>query len=114
MLDRSAYAKNFENYFEWLMYVCAVVYVVPQGETKRDIQIAAGAISMFLGWINFSLFLKGFTSLGIYIIMAKRVFLTVCKVQYSNNYEWPVYIDLGSKRQLQHTSSKNTTHVLPE
>ena len=54
--------------------------MVPGGSKKTEIQIAAGAISVFLGWINVSLFLKRFSLFGIYIIMVKRVVLTVCKV----------------------------------
>ena len=74
------YLTEFENYIEWVMYISAVIYAVPAGSTKTDVQIAAGGISVFLGWINFSLFLKRFSLFGIYIIMAKKVFLTVCKV----------------------------------
>ena len=80
VLTKTEYVTQFDNYIEWVMYICAVIYVVPGGNTKTDVQIAAGAISVFVGWINFSLFLKRFSLFGIYIIMAKRVFLTVCKV----------------------------------
>ena len=80
----SDYIKDFENFIEWVMYISAVIYVVPGGNTKTDVQIAAGAISVFLGWINFSLFLKRFSLFGIYIIMVKRVLITVCKVGLNN------------------------------
>ena len=80
MLTKTGYTNDFENYIEWVMYICAVIYVVPGGSTKADGQIAAGAIAVFLGWINFSLFLQRFSLFGIYIIMAKKVILTVCKV----------------------------------
>ncbi|CAB3988863.1 transient receptor potential cation channel subfamily A member 1-like [Paramuricea clavata] len=80
VINQTNYMHDFENYIEWVMYTCAVIYVVPVGNTKADAQIACGATALFLGWINFSLFLKRFSLLGIYIIAAKRVFLTVCKV----------------------------------
>jgi hypothetical protein len=88
VLTTTGYINDFENYIEWMMYICAVIYVVPGGSTKADGQIAAGAIAVFLGWINFSLFLKRFSLFGIYIIMAKRVFLTVCKVCLSNVHHY--------------------------
>ncbi|XP_028391899.1 transient receptor potential cation channel subfamily A member 1-like [Dendronephthya gigantea] len=53
---------------------------MPIGSTKSYGQVAAGAVSVFFAWINFSLIMKRFLLFGIYIIMAKRVFLTVCKV----------------------------------
>ncbi|XP_028391797.1 transient receptor potential cation channel subfamily A member 1-like [Dendronephthya gigantea] len=79
-LSTANYIRDFENYIEWVIFICAVIYVVPGSSKKTEMQIEAGAISVFLGWINFSLFLKRFSLFGIYIIMAKRVFLTVCKV----------------------------------
>ena len=80
VLTKTSYLNEFENYIEWVMYICAVIYVVPGGSAKTDVQTAAGAISVFLGWINFSSFLKRFSLFGIYIIMARKVLLTVCKV----------------------------------
>lgn len=79
-MEKGDYRKDFENYIEWVVYVCALIYVVPAGSTKAEIQIATGVIATFLAWINFSLFLKQFSLFGIYIIMAKRIFITVCKV----------------------------------
>ncbi|XP_028391726.1 transient receptor potential cation channel subfamily A member 1 homolog isoform X2 [Dendronephthya gigantea] len=79
-LYAASYTKDFENYIEWVIFICAVIYVVPGGSTKTKVQITAGVISVFLGWINFSFFLKRFSLFGIYVIMAKRVFRTVCQV----------------------------------
>ena len=79
-LNKSDYHKDIDNYIEWVVYICALIYVVPATSTKGDLQIAAGVIAIFLGWINYSFFLKRFSLFGIYIIMAKRVFITVCKV----------------------------------
>ena len=79
-----AYFCSLDNYIEWLVYMCAVFYVVP-GERKGNLQIALGAISVFFAWINFSLFLKRFSLFGIYIIMAQKVFRTVCKVNVQLN-----------------------------
>ncbi|XP_028391903.1 transient receptor potential cation channel subfamily A member 1-like [Dendronephthya gigantea] len=74
------YLLDAGNLIELVMYICAVIYVAPGESTKTSGQIAAGAISIFLAWINFSLFLKTISSYGIYIVMAIKVFETVCLV----------------------------------
>jgi hypothetical protein len=55
------------------MYISSFVYFVPLTD-KTHVQIAAGAIAVFLAWVNFTLFLKMFSPLGIYIIMAKNFY----------------------------------------
>jgi hypothetical protein len=82
--NKTDYFIDFENYIEWVIYIGTVIYVLPGRSEKANEQIVAGAISIFLAWINFSLFLKRFSLFGIYIIMTKRVFLTVCKVCLKN------------------------------
>jgi hypothetical protein len=61
------------------MYISSVVYFVPLSD-KNHVQIGAGAIAVFLAWVNFTLFLQMFSPLGIYIIMAKKVFTSILKV----------------------------------
>ena len=61
------------------MYFAAFVYFIPLSG-KRNGQIQAGAIGVFLAWINLIWFLKRFSGFGIYIIMAKKVFITLLKV----------------------------------
>ena len=73
-----------DYYVQVAMYICATIYAVPGGSTKTNEQIAAGAISIFLSWMNFSLFLKAASSYGIYITMATRVFITVLRVCCEN------------------------------
>ncbi|XP_028392041.1 transient receptor potential cation channel subfamily A member 1-like [Dendronephthya gigantea] len=80
MLNVKDYLHDSENLIELVMYICAVIYVAPGGSTKTSGQIAAGAISVFLAWINFSLFLKTTSGYGLYIIMAIKVFKTVSMV----------------------------------
>ena len=61
------------------MYFCVFIFL-PHDE-KSDVQRQAGAIAIFLGWINFAWFLKLFPTYGIYIIMAKKIFITFLKVE---------------------------------
>ena len=67
---------------EWTAYICAIAYVIQSGQQKSSFQIASGAIAIFLSWINFIWFMKSFSLFGIYIIMAKKVFLSICKVSF--------------------------------
>jgi hypothetical protein len=73
------YLYDVANFVEWIMYISSFVYFVPLTE-KTHVQIAAGAIAVFLAWVNFTLFLKMFPPLGIYIIMAKKVLTSMLKV----------------------------------
>ena len=73
------YLHDVANFVEWIMYISSFVYFVPLLE-KNQMQIGAGSIAVFLAWINFTLFLKMFSPLGIYIIMAKKVFTSILKV----------------------------------
>ena len=73
------YFYDMNNYIELAMYVSAIVYLIPS-EKKSNSQIAAGAITIMLGWVNFAWILKMFSLFGIYVIMANKVFTTICKV----------------------------------
>ena len=61
------------------MHICVFVYL--ENDTKSNVQRQFGAVAIFLAWINFTYFLKRFQTYGIYIIMAKKIFLTFIKVR---------------------------------
>ncbi|CAB3985438.1 Hypothetical predicted protein [Paramuricea clavata] len=79
-LNGKEYFLHFDNYMEWTTYLCAIAYVIQSGQQKDSFQIASGAIAVFFSWINFIWFMKSFSLFGIYVIMAKKVFLSICKV----------------------------------
>ena len=70
-----AYIKQRTNHLELALYISTLIFFVPIWKKKTDVQWQAGAIGIFLAWIRFIWF-----TFGIYIIMVKRVFLTVLKV----------------------------------
>lgn len=82
IVNRKEYFYDLNNYIEWAMYTCAIVYVIQLDDQKSNLQRAAGAIALTLSWINFVWFLKMFSLFGIYIIMAEKVFITICKVSF--------------------------------
>ena len=73
------YLLDPNNYLKWLIYISALVYLIPPIKEKTDEQIQAGAIAVLLAWINFMWFFR-ILGLGIYIIMAKKVFVSLLKV----------------------------------
>lgn len=75
-----AYIKQRTNHLELALYISTLIFFVPIWKKKTDVQWQAGAIGIFLAWIRFIWFMKIFATFGIYIIMVKRVFLTVLKV----------------------------------
>ncbi|CAB4025237.1 transient receptor potential cation channel subfamily A member 1-like [Paramuricea clavata] len=79
-IDWTKYINNKNNLIEWVIYICTMIYVVQTGEQKSTLQVATGAIAVFFSWINLLWFLKMSSSFGIYIIMAMKVFTSVCKV----------------------------------
>ena len=62
------------------MYVSAVFYLIPLTKDKTEAQTEAGAIAVLLAWINYLWFYKSTPYVGIYIIMAKKVFTSFLKV----------------------------------
>ena len=71
---------DVNNYLEWAVYISAAVYLIPPNKQKTDQQIQAGAVAVLLAWINFIWFFKRLSLFGIYIIMAKKVFMSLLKV----------------------------------
>ena len=71
---------NANNYLEWAVYISAAVYLIPPNKQKTNEQIQAGAVAILLAWINFIWFFKRLSLFGIYIIMAKKVFMSLLKV----------------------------------
>ncbi|XP_028410681.1 transient receptor potential cation channel subfamily A member 1-like [Dendronephthya gigantea] len=76
------YIKEYglNNMLEWILYICTFVFLLPINEIKTKSQIEAGAISIFLAWINFIWFLKRLPIFGIYVVLTKKVFLSLIKV----------------------------------
>ena len=52
------------------------------GNQKYNLQIAAGGIAILFAWFDFIWFLKRYSLLGIYILMANKVFITLFKVRH--------------------------------
>ncbi|XP_076466512.1 transient receptor potential cation channel subfamily A member 1 homolog [Babylonia areolata] len=70
------------NLIEWTTYVTALLLVISFNDCQRETgyrytwQWSAGAVSVFLTWINLVLFIQKFPQLGIYVVMFTDVLST--------------------------------------
>ena len=97
------YFCTVSTYLELIMYLCVFTFLANDEKSNRQLQ--AGAIAIFLGWINFTWFLKRFPTYGIYIIMAKKVFVTFLKVP--NKVEHSVSIYNANQKVVNITCANN-------
>ena len=84
MIQRGRYFLKGNNYLEWTLYISTMVFMLDFLIDKDAITFNqkwnAGAISVFLTWINLLLFLTRFPYFGVYVEMFVEVFGTVLRV----------------------------------
>ncbi|KAJ8922148.1 hypothetical protein NQ315_004083, partial [Exocentrus adspersus] len=69
------------NLVTWLLYLSAVVMVVPIfGGTMYDLQFSCASFAVFLSWFNLLLLLQRFDQVGIYVVMFLEILQTLIKV----------------------------------
>ena len=74
------------NMLEWILYICTFVFLLPVHKTKNKWQIEAGAIAVFIAWMNFIWFLKRLPRFGIYVVLIYKVFISLLKVIFFVSY----------------------------
>ncbi|XP_048241787.1 transient receptor potential cation channel subfamily A member 1 homolog isoform X2 [Haliotis rufescens] len=83
---RTAYLSNLESYVEWVAYIFTFLLLLEFSECtvttgyRQDWQWSLGAFALFFSWIDLVLYLKAFTSLGLYVVMFQLVCWTFLKV----------------------------------
>ncbi|XP_048242568.1 serine/threonine-protein phosphatase 6 regulatory ankyrin repeat subunit B-like isoform X4 [Haliotis rufescens] len=83
---RAAYLSDLESYVEWVSYICTFLLLLEFSECttttgyRQEWQWSLGAFAVFFAWIDLVLYLKAFTSLGLYVIMFQLVCWTFLKV----------------------------------
>lgn len=85
MHRRLKYFNSVSAYLELAMYICVFIFI--PNDKKSNMQQQAGAIAVFLAWINFTWFLKRFQTYGIYIIMVNKILITFVKVKNHERLE---------------------------
>ena len=80
--QKLAYFFDFTHYLELTLYICTFCMVIPtlSNNDKSSVQFPTSVIAVFLGWINFLLYLQRFDFFGIYIVMFVEIFKTVIRV----------------------------------
>ena len=76
------YFKQASNYFEWILYVSVLDFMLPVGEEKSFMQFGFASFAVFFSWFNFIWFLRRVPDIGTYILALKQVFKTLMKVMY--------------------------------
>jgi len=57
-LQRIKYWKAITNYIEWVIYVSALVFVIPICACKAHYKPEAAAFSLFFAWLNLVLYFR--------------------------------------------------------
>ncbi|XP_068728378.1 transient receptor potential cation channel subfamily A member 1-like [Montipora capricornis] len=74
------YFLELTNTLEWIGYISALIYVLPNCDCKLGMKQETGAIALFFGWMNLILFLRRLSAYGQYVIMLTTMFVTLLKV----------------------------------
>lgn len=75
--EKFKYLLKIDNWMEWFLYMTSLVYMF-QYHQSSDNSVAATAI--FIAWVIFVLYLRRFSSFGIYIIMMTNIIRTLVKI----------------------------------
>ncbi|XP_067037370.1 transient receptor potential cation channel subfamily A member 1-like isoform X2 [Acropora muricata] len=75
--EKFKYLLKIDNWMEWFLYMTSLAYMF-QYHQSPDNSVAAAAI--FIAWVIFVLYLRRFSSFGIYIIMMTNIIRTLVKI----------------------------------
>ena len=80
MTQQLRYFAEIGRYYKLVMLFSVMFYMFPVGDKLTVKQIACGAVTVFLSWLNIMQVLKLIPVLGVYIILVEKVFWSVAKV----------------------------------
>ena len=84
IFQRGRYFMKGNNYLEWTLYLSTIVFMldflIAEDSVTFKQKWNAGAISVFLTWVNLLLFLTRFPYFGVYVEMFVEVLGTVIRV----------------------------------
>lgn len=81
--DLMDYISNWVNWIEMILYVLSVIFVSTFRSTclcPQEWQWQVGVIAILLAWIDLIVICAKFPSIGIYVLMFGRIFITFLKV----------------------------------
>ncbi|XP_007945544.1 transient receptor potential cation channel subfamily A member 1 [Orycteropus afer afer] len=74
------YFWDHSNAVEWIIYTTSIIFVLPLFTgIPAHVQWQCGAISIFLYWMNFLLYLQRFENCGIFIVMLEVIMKTLLR-----------------------------------
>ncbi|XP_042320383.1 transient receptor potential cation channel subfamily A member 1-like [Sceloporus undulatus] len=75
------YLLDYSNLLDWIIYSTSIVFVSSLfGSLPANLQWECGAISIFLSWMNFLLYLQRFENFGIYVVMFWEILRTLIRI----------------------------------
>ncbi|XP_043850025.1 transient receptor potential cation channel subfamily A member 1 [Dromiciops gliroides] len=81
--QRMNYFLDYSNLLEWVIYTTSIIFVAPLFiNIPTTLQWKCGAISVFLFWMNFLLYLQRFENCGIYVVMLLEITKTLLKTTF--------------------------------
>ncbi|CAH3142085.1 unnamed protein product [Porites lobata] len=85
--EKFKYLLKIDNWMEWFLYMTSLVYMFQYRElnskagTNTELNITAvAATAIFIAWVIFVLYLRRFSTFGIYIIMMMNIIRTLVKI----------------------------------
>ena len=82
---RKGYLKEYENYFQVIMYILLIIFAFPFGQTcwrYSDWRWQVGTLGVFLAWVNSFMLLKDAPWLGQPITMLLNVYNNFIRIIY--------------------------------
>ncbi|XP_031565445.1 transient receptor potential cation channel subfamily A member 1-like [Actinia tenebrosa] len=77
---RRKYFDDITNFIELPIYAAALFYLIPVCTCKKIFQVEAGALCLFLAWINLALYMRRSAVYGRYVVMVLSMLKTVLEV----------------------------------
>ncbi|XP_078360427.1 transient receptor potential cation channel subfamily A member 1-like isoform X2 [Oculina patagonica] len=84
--EKFKYLLKIDNWMEWFLYMTSLVYMFQYNALYRNKDGSAyslkavAATAIFIAWVIFVLYLRRFSTFGIYIIMMTNIIKTLVKI----------------------------------
>jgi len=78
--EKFKYLLKIDNWMEWFLYMTSLVYMFQYQDSSVYSLKAVAATAIFIAWVIFVLYLRRFSTFGIYIIMMTNIIRTLVKI----------------------------------
>ncbi|XP_032228539.1 transient receptor potential cation channel subfamily A member 1 isoform X2 [Nematostella vectensis] len=83
--EKFKYLLKADNWMEWFLYMSSLVYMIQYEVFDNHVSVTGetrplAATAIFIAWVIFVLYLRRFSTFGIYIIMMTNIIKTLIKI----------------------------------